>query len=848
MMGVYVVCILGLGGVFLVSSFEMEALHDFMTQPELAYYFQTGDKSDIPDYEVVYLPVVLPSMSFRDLETTWYWPLYRVLPPLDVRSCASPVDLKLRRNQDITSPTFKTYIHGKDGINALPHSPQNCHYLHKDKKICGFHQYLLTKIRGSQQSKSLHNQPRGMHTLSQGLIFLENATLEVHPLTDRLQTLVNLQEPSVEDLIEEEIVKIPHIVKRANFMSDFVHNDIFPIAGNVWSDNEEINPHYYDNFDYVNRNRFGYLGHAEVASTRPTGGGMTLELALFFDEAAYRIFAPHLGNDEKRLQDMLLAYMNGVQALYHHPSLGTSLELVLVRMDIMKYQPSEMPHYKGERGKLLDSFCEYQKKINPTGDANPEHWDMGLYVSGLDFFHYEKGRNSYVTMGLATVGGVCLDQYACVIAEFGTTNIFGKPYPSAGFTSVYILAHEIGHNLGMHHDSSGNSCPKEGYIMSPSRGTNGETQWSRCSADVMAKLGWAKCLQDSGKSPKTMDHSRFLDSPGQVYTAKQQCELLLRDKDATVLPNQELSTICYNLQCNTPHRTGYYFAGPALDGTQCGNKKYCYGGTCTAKKSPKPMKIVPGGMGTLEGGQLQLRMLGELQGTLHEASILQQSHSRKHGRRLRRPQRGVWICEGRKETIVGYASDRCREFSRLLPELDPKGAGLQAPHEAGRVWMGCAIFCRRADSGTFYTPRIELNDLGVTPYFPDGTWCHKEKDLNYYCIQHHCLPENFQLTKIDDLVDDDLSFAQNAYPINEIPQEIKDYLSLTASGKPIKNTLSFGSATPPKDDVWETQDYIEIPGLQDREENRSVSWSHICPPPEGAVSSDVFDYTLSAKV
>lgn len=44
-------------------------------------------------------------------------------------------------------------------------------------------------------------------------------------------------------------------------------------------------------------------------------------------------------------------------------------------------------------------------------------------------------------------------------------------------------------SLGMHHDSSGNSCSKEGYIMSPSRGTNGETQWSSCSAEIMAKLG-----------------------------------------------------------------------------------------------------------------------------------------------------------------------------------------------------------------------------------------------------------------------------------------------------------------------------------------------------------------------
>lgn len=48
-------------------------------------------------------------------------------------------------------------------------------------------------------------------------------------------------------------------------------------------------------------------------------------------------------------------------------------------------------------------------------------------------------------MGLAAVGGVCLKKYNCVIAELGTTNVYGKPYPSTGFTSVYILAHEIGH-------------------------------------------------------------------------------------------------------------------------------------------------------------------------------------------------------------------------------------------------------------------------------------------------------------------------------------------------------------------------------------------------------------------
>lgn len=40
----------------------------------------------------------------------------------------------------------------------------------------------------------------------------------------------------------------------------------------------------------------------------------------------------------------------------------------------------------------------------------------------------------------------------------------------------------------MHHDSFGNDCPSEGFVMSPTRGTQGETTWSSCSADIVREL------------------------------------------------------------------------------------------------------------------------------------------------------------------------------------------------------------------------------------------------------------------------------------------------------------------------------------------------------------------------
>jgi len=38
------------------------------------------------------------------------------------------------------------------------------------------------------------------------------------------------------------------------------------------------------------------------------------------------------------------------------------------------------------------------------------------------------------------------------------------------------------------------------------------------------------------------------------------------------------------------------------------------------------------------------------------------------------------ICK-KRISVADFAAKACANFSKLLPELDPKGSGLQAPHE-----------------------------------------------------------------------------------------------------------------------------------------------------------------------
>ena len=64
--------------------------------------------------------------------------------------------------------------------------------------------------------------------------------------------------------------------------------------------------------------------------------------------------------------------------------------------------------------------------MNPGDDSDPNHWDIALLFSGVNFWvSDDRGGRKYTTMGLARVGGICSKSYGCVIGEMGVSQESG---------------------------------------------------------------------------------------------------------------------------------------------------------------------------------------------------------------------------------------------------------------------------------------------------------------------------------------------------------------------------------------------------------------------------------------
>ncbi|XP_037382354.1 disintegrin and metalloproteinase domain-containing protein 25-like [Talpa occidentalis] len=133
---------------------------------------------------------------------------------------------------------------------------------------------------------------------------------------------------------------------------------------------------------------------------------------------------------------------------------------------------------------LLKAFCKWKK----TGfEARLPH----------DVAHVFVKKQYGITLGLAYVASVCSTKYNCAILSA----VYDDLYEFS-----YIMAHELGHNLGMMHDEPLCACGQEHCIMYPQKVKS--TKFSNCSyADFWNYVGKTTCLRVPPEHDRRFRHS-----------------------------------------------------------------------------------------------------------------------------------------------------------------------------------------------------------------------------------------------------------------------------------------------------------------------------------------------------
>lgn len=208
------------------------------------------------------------------------------------------------------------------------------------------------------------------------------------------------------------------------------------------------------------------------------------------------------------------------------------LNIFVALLGVVVWSEQNLADLSSDGDKTLRSFLNYRKKYLVKEHPN----DNAQLLTGEVF---EGG-----VVGKALKGPICTYEFSG-----GVSMDHSKVVAIVATT----IAHEMGHNFGMEHDTDDCNCPDDRCIMSSSSSSIAPTHWSSCSIDQLNLAfhhGMDYCLKNKP--------TKLFESPicGNGFVeAGEQCDC-------------GLSQYCNNSCCN-PHTCMLYSNASCATGSCC---------------------------------------------------------------------------------------------------------------------------------------------------------------------------------------------------------------------------------------------------------------------------------------
>ncbi|XP_053331338.1 disintegrin and metalloproteinase domain-containing protein 15 [Spea bombifrons] len=267
----------------------------------------------------------------------------------------------------------------------------------------------------------------------------------------------------------------------------------------------------------------------ELPRLPPHGTGVLnetkyVEMVMVADSREYKLY----DKDLKRLHMRILEIANKVDAFYR------VLNVRVVLLSVEVWTQEDKIAVSTDPAETLIRFLSWREKsLLPL----IQH-DNAQLLTGVTF------KNSSV--GMATMNSICTDDLSGGVNMDHSVSILGV---------ASTVAHELGHNLGLNHDTSDRACgqPEKGkhWIMQSSSGFMPGLEFSNCSVmDLMGSLrqGRGACLFNAPSPPSVFGKARCGNS---LVEEGEQCDCGLTQECADPCCNASTCQLAAGAECSS---------------------------------------------------------------------------------------------------------------------------------------------------------------------------------------------------------------------------------------------------------------------------------------------------------